>query len=474
MSNTRNSEHNLNSNGNVNNTSVTVDPDINTPCRFISKTGRCLIENINQPPWFLRYMADPLTTCIDLRWRYTILIFVLLYIASWVIFGLVYYIISLIHLDFAWQQNPDIIDTEEWLRNCTNDANCPNSTLFSCAIDECSSLGTCDDCAPTAIDCYQKLETYKADREADTCFTDIHNFTSAILFSYETQTTIGYGGRHPTEKCPSAVFAVMVQSVLSTIIDAFAIGWIIAKISRPKKRAETLLFSNKAVINMRDGKLCLMVRVGNLRKSVLVEATIRMQFIQSRTTKEGEYIPFEQIDLDIDLGNDSDTIFLVTPQIIVHPIDESSPLYEKGPDALNGDKWEVIVVLEGMVEATGGTTQARVSYLPKEIEWGNRFKNVVTRGQKEKGYLINFSHFHETYATKNPPKHSAKEMKEAEERSDNDSGDIFQTRARISHAKFDITDSPDDQGSRESVQQRYAKRSPRVSFPTSAGDSAVA
>ena len=36
----------------------------------------------------------------------------------------------------------------------------------------------------------------------------------------------------------SAVFAVMVQSVLSTLIDAFAIGWIIAKISRPKKRAE--------------------------------------------------------------------------------------------------------------------------------------------------------------------------------------------------------------------------------------------
>ena len=30
----------------------------------------------------------------------------------------------------------------------------------------------------------------------------------------------------------------MVQSVLSTLIDAFAIGWIIAKISRPKKRAE--------------------------------------------------------------------------------------------------------------------------------------------------------------------------------------------------------------------------------------------
>ena len=76
---------------------------------------------------------------------------------------------------------------------------------------------------------------------------------------------------------------------------------------------------------MRDGQLCLMVRVGNLRKSVLVEACIRMQIVrQGRITDEGECIPFEQIDLDIDLGNDSDKIFLVTPQIIVHPIIEDS------------------------------------------------------------------------------------------------------------------------------------------------------
>ena len=50
------------------------------------------------------------------------------------------------------------------------------------------------------------------------------------------------------------------------------------------------------MINMRDGQLCLMARVGNLRKSVLVEATIRMQFIwHGRTTEEGEFIPFELI-----------------------------------------------------------------------------------------------------------------------------------------------------------------------------------
>ena len=40
---------------------------------------------------------------------------------------------------------------------------------------------------------------------------------------------------------------------------------------------------------------------------------------------------------------------------------------------------------QGMVEATSGTTQARASYLPGEIQWGKRFKNVITRGQNDKG-----------------------------------------------------------------------------------------
>ena len=55
---------------------------------------------------------------------------------------------------------------------------------------------------------------------------------------------------------------------------------------------------------------------------VIIESVIKS--VKGRITREGELIPFEQIDLDIDLGNDSDKIFLVTPQIIVHPITEDS------------------------------------------------------------------------------------------------------------------------------------------------------
>ena len=70
------------------------------------------------------------------------------------------------------------------MQNCTENAgvSCANETLFSCANDACSALGTCGGCDQMAIECYRKLETYLADKAADTCFTDIHNFTSAILF----------------------------------------------------------------------------------------------------------------------------------------------------------------------------------------------------------------------------------------------------------------------------------------------------
>jgi len=48
-------------------------------------------------------------------------------------------------------------------------------------------------------------------------------------------------------------------------------GLVFAKLSRPKKRAETLLFSKNAVVCKRDDELCLLFRVGDMRKSHIVE-----------------------------------------------------------------------------------------------------------------------------------------------------------------------------------------------------------
>lgn len=72
-------------------------------------------------------------------------------------------------------------------------------------------------------------------------------------------------------------------------LQAFMVGIVFAKMARPKQRSQTLIFSRYAVICQRDGKLCFMFRVGDMRKkSHLIGATIRTRFIRSRVTSEGE------------------------------------------------------------------------------------------------------------------------------------------------------------------------------------------
>lgn len=62
-----------------------------------------------------------------------------------------------------------------------------------------------------------------------------------------------------------------------------------AKLSRPKKRAQTLLFSRNAVICHRDGVPCLMFRVGDMRKSHIIEAHVRAQIIKRKVSRRWEW-----------------------------------------------------------------------------------------------------------------------------------------------------------------------------------------
>ncbi|KAM6424245.1 ATP-sensitive inward rectifier potassium channel 12 isoform 1-T5 [Liasis olivaceus] len=321
--------------------------------RFVKKNGQCNVEFTNMDDKPQRYIADMFTTCVDIRWRYMLLLFSLAFLVSWLLFGLIFWLIALVHGDIE---------------------------------------------KPT------KDETFTP------CLLQVNGFVAAFLFSIETQTTIGYGFRCVTEECPLAVFMVVLQSIVGCIIDSFMIGAIMAKMARPKKRAETLLFSHHAVVAMRDGKLCLMWRVGNLRKSHIVEAHVRAQLLKPRITEEGEYIPLDQIDIDVGFDKGLDRIFLVSPLTILHEINEESPLFGISRQDLEMDDFEIVVILEGMVEATAMTTQARSSYLSSEILWGHRFEPVLFEEKSQ--YKVDYSHFHKTYEVPSTPCCSAKDLME--------------------------------------------------------------
>uniref|UniRef100_A0A3B5QA37 ATP-sensitive inward rectifier potassium channel 12-like n=1 Tax=Xiphophorus maculatus TaxID=8083 RepID=A0A3B5QA37_XIPMA len=308
--------------------------------RFVKKNGQCNVVFNNMEDKPRRYLADIFTTCVDIRWRYLLLIFTATFLLSWLLFGFIFWGVALAHGDFELD-------------------------------------------LPVG-------------------------FIGAFLFSIETQTTIGYGFRCVTEECPIAVVTVVVQSIVGCIIDSFMIGTIMAKMVRPKKRAQTLLFSHNAVIALRDGKLCLMWRLGNMRKSHIVEAHVRAQLIKPHVTAEGEYLPLEQTDIDVGYDDGLDRLFLVSPLVVVHEINKNSPLFNLSHSDLQKEDFEIVVILEGMVEATAMTTQARSSYLAREILWGHRFEPVVF--EKGDRYHVDYSRFHKTYEVPSTPQCSAREL----------------------------------------------------------------
>lgn len=219
----------------------------------------------------------------------------------------------------------------------------------------------------------------------------MHTLTGAFLFSLESQTTIGYGFRYISEECPLAIVLLITQLVLTTILEIFITGTFLAKIARPKKRAETIKFSQNAVVAQRDGKTCLMVRVANMRKSLLIGCQVTGKLLQTHLTKEGESVRLNQLNVDFQVDTSSDSPFLILPLTFYHVVDEASPLRDESLRSGDGD-FELVVILSGTVESTSATCQVRTSYLPEEILWGYEFTPAISLSASGK-YVADFSLF---------------------------------------------------------------------------------
>lgn len=262
--------------------------------RYITKDGKCRV-NLGPIADKSRFLSDIFTTLVDLKYRWFLLVFSMGYILTWVAFGGIYFFGAWLHDDIAHIDDP----------------------------------------------------LWKA------CFEKVDGFLSALLLSLESQRTIGYGSRMVTANCPQGTILLMIQSILGSIIDALLVGCMFVKISRPQQRAQTLIFSKHCVICERDKKLCMLFRIGDLRESHMVDAKIRAKLIKSRQTKEGEFIPLEQSEINLGYDTGGDRLLLVEPQTITHVINESSPFWEVGSLRLKRESFEIIVILEGIVEASG-------------------------------------------------------------------------------------------------------------------------
>ena len=228
------------------------------------------------------------------------------------------------------------------------------------------------------------------------CVQNVNDFNSAFLFSLEAQTTIGFGFRYPNSSCGVGTFFLVVQSLLGLLLDSFLLGLVFAKLSRPRNRRKTLLFSSVAVIHEEGGQRVLEFRIADVRRSQVVEAHVRLQlyWYQLADPVSGRY-EFQQFDLDVGYDTGRDRVFLLTPVSVYHYITESSPLHGITPEELARSYLEVVVILEGIVEATGLTAQALWSYTKDEILFNRKFEPAVSYS-KEGGWEVDFSRLSNT------------------------------------------------------------------------------
>lgn len=200
------------------------------------------------------------------------------------------------------------------------------------------------------------------------------------------------------------------------MISSVMAGVVFAKLARPKARTHTVMFSKNAVITLRNGQLMLMFRVGNMRKSHLIEAHLRAQMIYHRkVSKEGDVLNYETEELaittttidevddmfDSEFDKEDRTLFIF-PTFASHRIDKDSPFYNWGPKDILNSKFELLVTLEGVVEPTGNSTQSRSSYLPNEILWGHHYENMVNYSKKRGTYVVDCSNLNAVVPDETP------------------------------------------------------------------------
>ncbi|KAF4666693.1 G protein-activated inward rectifier potassium channel 2 [Perkinsus olseni] len=151
------------------------------------------------------------------------------------------------------------------------------------------------------------------------------SYLRAFYLSMETQATVGFGAPDQYfSDCTSGVVVLSMQCCVTVLINASIIGLLYTRLSRGGKRAETILFSDKAVIRTgSDGRPYFMFQIVEMRKHQLIEAHVRCYFFSHRGRYRfvGEYMRLNRPNDELGAS-----VLLAMPTLVIHSIDRYSPL----------------------------------------------------------------------------------------------------------------------------------------------------
>jgi inward rectifier potassium channel len=196
--------------------------------------------------------------------------------------------------------------------------------------------------------------------EAATSFETLLN---AFFFSAHTLTTVGYGNMWPVG--PWANLVAAGESLLGVLAFAIATGLMFGRFSRPSARFG---FSEKALIAPYMGGSGLQFRVANRRSNNIINVEARVLLM---TVEVCDGVPQRRF-VTLELER-TEILFFALTWTLVHPINESSPLWGKTAQNLESEQIEIMILMRGFDDTFGQNVNARYSYRYDEIEWGARF-----------------------------------------------------------------------------------------------------
>jgi inward rectifier potassium channel len=191
-------------------------------------------------------------------------------------------------------------------------------------------------------------------------------FLEGFFFSVQTLATIGYGKISPNSLAANVL--VTVESLVGLMGFAIITGIVFARFSRPTAE---IIFSRRAVMAPYRGISGFMFRIANARTNQLisVEATVNMGRIEEKDGQSRR--AFYTLELER-----RKVQFFPLHWVVVHPIDESSPLYGWTAERLAASDAEFTILLTATDETYSQTVHARSSYKPKEIVWAAKFVDM--------------------------------------------------------------------------------------------------
>jgi inward rectifier potassium channel len=211
-------------------------------------------------------------------------------------------------------------------------------------------------------------------------------FFDYFFFSIETLATVGYGNMSPGSFAGHLLASIEILAGMVGV--ALITGVVFVRFSKPTAR---ILFSNDAVIRDFDGSRALMLRIANERYNRIVEAGATLSLVRTEITAEGE--SFVRIH-DLRLMRERTPVFALT-WLLVHLIDEQSPLHGLDATQLAAGRTRILVSITGHDETMAASVHAGRDYETEDLKFDCRFADIL-RVTPDGERVVDLTRFHDT------------------------------------------------------------------------------